>query len=177
MSPECSLSHDRPRATAAPATVNARQITLDTLSRQGTLAIFRRVHRDYPETRVAIQACMRSTLKDLHESGDDPPKIRLVKGAFDETLDVSIRDRDEVTAQYQYLARWALEHLPDPAFGTHDDACIETVKDAARELGLDKRDFEFQMLQGVRRDVQEQLVRGLKAARRSPCARTVWRRP
>jgi proline dehydrogenase len=124
-----------------------------------TLEIFRRVHGDYPETRVAIQACMRSTVEDLHEFGQDLPKIRLVKGAFDEKVEVCILDRDDVTAQYQHLAKWALAHLPDPAFGTHDDACIETVKQTARELGLDKRSFEFQMLQGVRRDVQEQLVR------------------
>jgi len=124
-----------------------------------TLAIFRRVQMDYPETRVAIQACMRSTVQDLHEFGDDPPRIRLVKGAFDEKVDVAILDKGEVTAQYQHLARWALANLPDPAFGTHDDRCIDTVKQAVRGLGVDKRSFEFQMLQGVRRDVQEQLVR------------------
>lgn len=124
-----------------------------------TLEIFRRVQVEYPETRLAIQACMRSTFQDLYEFGDNPPKIRLVKGAFDEKVDVAILDRDDVTAQYQYLARWALANLPDPAFGTHDDACIETVKRTARELGVEKSSFEFQMLQGVRRDVQEQLVR------------------
>jgi proline dehydrogenase len=124
-----------------------------------TLAIFRRVQSEFPETRVAMQACMRSTIEDLMEFGDQPPRIRLVKGAFDETVGVAIRDRDDVTAQYQHLARWALEHLPDPAFGTHDDACIDTVKQVARDLGLDKGAFEFQMLHGVRRDVQERLVR------------------
>ena len=124
-----------------------------------TLAIFRRVQPDFPETRLAIQAYLRSTPQDLHEFGDNAPKIRLVKGAFDEKVDVAILDRDDVTAQYQHLARWALANLPDPAFGTHDDACIETVKRAARELGIDQRSFEFQMLHGVRRDVQEQLVR------------------
>jgi proline dehydrogenase len=124
-----------------------------------TLEIFRRVQVEYPEARVAIQACMRSTFQDLYEFGDNPPKIRLVKGAFDEKVDVAILDRDDVTAQYQHFAKWALANLPDPAFGTHDDACIETVKQTARELGLDKRSFEFQMLQGVRRDLQEELVR------------------
>ncbi len=124
-----------------------------------TLAIFRRVHVDYPETRLALQACMRTTIEDLLDFGDNPPKIRLVKGAFDEKLEVSILDKADVTAQYQHLARWALANLPDPAFGTHDDACIDTVKQTARELGIAKGAFEFQMLQGVRRDVQEQLVR------------------
>jgi proline dehydrogenase len=124
-----------------------------------TLAIFRRVHGEYPETRVAIQACLRSTPQDLHAFGENPPRIRLVKGAFDEKVETCILDKADVTAQYQHLAAWALEHLPDPAFGTHDDACIDTVKRVARELGVAKDAFEFQMLQGVRRDVQEQLVR------------------
>jgi proline dehydrogenase len=126
---------------------------------RATLEIFRRVQLDFPESRVAIQACMRSTLQDLYEFGSNPPRIRLVKGAFDEKVGVAILDKADVTAQYQHLARWALANLPDPAFGTHDDACIETVKHTARELGIDQRSFEFQMLQGVRRDVQEQLVR------------------
>lgn len=124
-----------------------------------TFAIARRIHAEYPETRLAVQACMRSTLQDLADFGGAPLKIRLVKGAFDERPDLAIRNRDDVTAQYRYLARWALQRLPDPAFGTHDDACIDEVKRAAAELGIGKRDFEFQMLHGVRRPLQEQLVR------------------
>lgn len=123
-----------------------------------TLAIFRRIQGEFPETRLAIQAYLRSTFQDLTEF-EIPPRIRLVKGAFDEKLDVAIRDADDVTAQYNYLSEWALRHLPDPAFGTHDDICIDHVKRVAREQGLDKQDFEFQMLHGVRRPLQEQLVR------------------
>ena len=123
-----------------------------------TLAIFRRVQADFPETRLAIQAYLRSAFQDLTEF-ELPPRIRLVKGAFDEPIDLAIRSGADVTAQYKYLSTWALRHLPDPAFGTHDDECIEHVKWAARELGLGKRDFEFQMLHGVRRPLQEQLVR------------------
>jgi proline dehydrogenase len=123
-----------------------------------TLAIFRRIQGEFPETRLAIQAYLRSTFQDLTEF-EIPPRIRLVKGAFDERLDVAIRDADDVTAQYNYLSEWALRHLPDPGFGTHDDVCIDHVKRVAREQGLGKRDFEFQMLHGVRRPLQEQLVR------------------
>ena len=123
-----------------------------------TLAIFRRIQGDFPETRLALQAYLRSTFQDLTEF-EVPPRIRLVKGAFDEKRDLAIRGADDVTAQYNYLSEWALRHLPDPAFGTHDDACIDHIKRRARELGLDKQDFEFQMLHGVRRPLQEQLVR------------------
>lgn len=48
-----------------------------------TLAIFRRVQPDFPKTRVAVQAYLRSSIEDLHAFGDRPPRIRLVKGAFD----------------------------------------------------------------------------------------------
>jgi proline dehydrogenase len=122
-----------------------------------TLAIFRRLHGEFPETRLAVQAYLRSAFEDLTEF-DIPPKIRLVKGAFDERLDVAIRDARDVTAQYNYLSTWALRHLPDPAFGTHDDACVDHVKRVARELGVGKRDFEFQVLHGVRPSLQEQLI-------------------
>jgi proline dehydrogenase len=112
----------------------------------------------YTETRVAIQAAMRRTPDDLASFTAVKPRIRLVKGAFLESIDKALCDAAEVTAQYRYLTEWALAHLPDPAFGTHDDSCINHVKSVAGRLGLGKRDFEFQMLYGVRRDVQEQLA-------------------
>ena len=124
-----------------------------------TLAIFKEIIDEYPETRVAIQAYMRRTPFDLREFAGTLPRIRLVKGAFDEDVDVAFRSPADVTAQYRFLTRWALANLPDPAFGTHDDSCIDEVKRTARELGIDKRAFEFQMLYGVRRTLQEQLVR------------------
>lgn len=123
-----------------------------------TMAIFRRIQEDFPETRMAIQANMRTTLEDLTDF-KIPPRVRLVKGAFLEARDLAIKDADDVTEQYKYLSVWALKNLPDPAFGTHDDTCIEVIKKTAAELGIDKRAFEFQMLQGVRRPLQDQLVR------------------
>jgi proline dehydrogenase len=124
-----------------------------------TLAIYKSILPDHPNTRVAIQASMRQTPEDLASFADIKPRIRLVKGAFDESASAALRSPDEVTEQYKYLSRWALEHLPDPAFGTHDDSCIDVVKKAAAELGLDKKAFEFQMLYGVRRKLQDELVR------------------
>lgn len=125
---------------------------------RATLAAYRSVMRDFPTSRVAIQAAMRRTPNDLTEFNGTKPRIRLVKGAFLETQDLALLDHSEVTAQYRYLADWALEHLPDPAFGTHDGVCIDHIKESARRLGIDQRDFEFQMLYGVRRDLQQALA-------------------
>ncbi len=123
-----------------------------------TLEAFRAVLPTYTQTRIAIQAAMRRTPDDLASFTAVKPRIRLVKGAFLESIDKALCDSAEVTAQYRYLTEWALAHLPDPAFGTHDDSCIDHVKVVAERLGLGKGDFEFQMLYGVRRDLQEQLA-------------------
>ena len=123
-----------------------------------TLEAFRAVLLEHPDTRVAMQAAMRRTPSDLESFKDGKPRIRLVKGAFLEPIDKALQDRQEITAQYQYLADWALANLPDPAFGTHDDGCIEHVKSSADRIGVGRRNFEFQMLHGVRRDVQRQLA-------------------
>jgi proline dehydrogenase len=123
-----------------------------------TLEAFRAVLPTHTKTRVAIQAAMRRTPDDLASFTAVKPRIRLVKGAFLESIDKALCDAAEVTAQYRYLTEWALAHLPDPAFGTHDDSCINHVKVVAERLGLGKGDFEFQMLYGVRRDLQEQLA-------------------
>lgn len=123
-----------------------------------TLEIFRELLPNYPEARQAFQAYMRSTLADLVSFKNQKPRIRLVKGAFDETEPLAFQDAAEVTAQYKYLSRWALENLPDPAFGTHDDDCIHYIKWVANELGLDRRSFEFQCLYGIRRGLQDDLV-------------------
>ena len=123
-----------------------------------TLEAFRAALREHPDTRVAIQAAMRRTPSDLESFTDVKPRIRLVKGAFLEPIEKALQERQEITAQYCYLADWALANLPDPAFGTHDDACIDHVKSSADRLGVGRRDFEFQMLHGVRRDVQRRLA-------------------
>jgi proline dehydrogenase len=123
-----------------------------------TLEAFRSNLSSHPGTRIAIQAAMRRTPEDLGSFTDIKPRIRLVKGAFLESIDKALCDAGEVTAQYRHLSEWALRNLPDPAFGTHDDSCINHVKLAAGRLGVSPRDYEFQMLYGVRRDLQEQLA-------------------
>jgi len=122
------------------------------------LEAFRAALGEHPGTRVAMQAAMRRTPSDLESFTGVKPRIRLVKGAFLEPIEKALQERHEITAQYRYLSDYALANLPDPAFGTHDDACIDHVKASAERLGIGRRDFEFQMLHGVRRDVQRRLA-------------------
>jgi len=125
---------------------------------RATLETYRAILPRYPDTRVAIQAYLRSTQADLESFTEHKPRIRLVKGNFKETLNVAVQDKDEITFRYLQLSEWALANLPDPAFGTHDDRCINHVKATAERLGVDRRNFEFQMLNGVRRNLWTDLV-------------------
>jgi proline dehydrogenase len=123
-----------------------------------TLETYRSLLPSFPTTRIAQQAAMRRCPSDLSSFTDVKPRIRLVKGAYRESIDRAICDAGEVSAQYRHLTEWALRNLPDPAFGTHDDACIDHIKTVAGRLRISPRDFEFQMLYGVRRDLQEKLA-------------------
>jgi proline dehydrogenase len=123
-----------------------------------TLEVFRRCVPEYPRLRLAVQACLRRTPWDLEALAPLKPRVRLVKGAYSEPLDISIRSRPEVTAQYKFLTDWLFEYGNDPAFGTHDDACIEHAAAAATRSDAGQAGFEFQMLYGVRRDLQERLA-------------------
>mgnify|MGYP002737718451 CR=1 FL=1 len=123
-----------------------------------TLEIFRAFLPRFPRLRQAFQAYLRATSADLTAFDDVRPRIRLVKGAFAEPVTLAIQDATEVTNQYKYLSAWALEQLPDPAFGTHDESCISYVIFMAQQLGIAPSDFEFQMLYGVRRDRQRELA-------------------
>ena len=123
-----------------------------------TLEVFRLCAPEYPRLRLAMQACLRRTPWDLETLAPLKPRVRLVKGAYSEPLEASLRSRSEVTAQFKFLTDWLFEHGSDPAFGTHDDACIEHAMAAATRTGAGQAGFEIQMLYGVRRDLQDRLA-------------------
>jgi proline dehydrogenase len=123
-----------------------------------TLEVFRQCAPEYPQLRLAMQACLRRTPWDLEALAPLKPRVRLVKGAYSEPLEASIRSGSEVRAQYKFLTDWLFEHGTDPAFGTHDDACIEHAMAAATRTGAGQAGFEIQMLYGVRRDLQDRLA-------------------
>ena len=123
-----------------------------------TLDVFREAIGRYPQTRLAIQACLRRTPSDLDSLAPLKPRIRLVKGAYAEPIERALRSKKEITAQFHYLTDWLFAHGSLPAFGTHDGGCIEHAELAAARAGVDKRDFEIQMLYGIRRDLQQRLA-------------------
>ncbi|MGY1642644.1 proline dehydrogenase family protein [Geodermatophilus sp. SYSU D00703] len=123
-----------------------------------TLALFREAATAHPQTRLAIQAALRRTPVDLEGLAPLKPRVRLVKGAYAEPVEVAHRGKAEIRAQFVFLTDWLFRHGSDPAFGTHDDELVSYARKAAVRAGKDPQEYEFQFLYGIRRDLQRELV-------------------
>ncbi|HVF54092.1 MAG TPA: proline dehydrogenase family protein [Actinomycetota bacterium] len=124
-----------------------------------TLDVYRVLSADFPSIRVAIQAYLRRTAIDLETLAAIPPKVRLVKGAYAEPESLAFQKNTEIDAQYRFLTDWLFERGQDPALATHDTRLILHAQSAAAAAGVSVKDFEIQMLFGIRRDYQEQLAK------------------
>jgi proline dehydrogenase len=123
-----------------------------------TLSLFREAVTKHPETRLAIQVALRRTPLDLEAMASLKPRIRLVKGAYAEPLELAQQGKNELKAQYKYLTDWLFQYGTDPAFGTHDGELVDYAKQAAVKAGKGPQDFEIQVLYGIRRDLQHELT-------------------
>jgi proline dehydrogenase len=84
--------------------------------------------------------------------------VRLVKGAYKEPKNVAYQKKSEVDAAFVDLMRLLLDEGTYPAIATHDPVMIETTKAYAKQKGCPPDRFEFQMLYGIRRDLQASLT-------------------
>ncbi|MBD0293349.1 MAG: proline dehydrogenase family protein [Jiangellaceae bacterium] len=124
-----------------------------------TLDLFREAASKHPQTRLAIQAALRRTPLDLETMASLKPRVRLVKGAYAEPVEVALQGKQEIRAQFKFLTDWLFEHGTNPAFGTHDSDLIDYARKAAAQAGKSPKDFEFQLLYGIRRNLQEDLAK------------------
>jgi proline dehydrogenase len=86
-------------------------------------------------------------------------RVRLVKGAYLEPESVAFRSKADVDRAFEQLGRRLLDEGVYPALATHDERLIRTLKHYAQERDIEKDRFEWQMLFGIRRDLQESLLR------------------
>jgi len=129
---------------------------------QVTLDIVRRLNAR-AETRgalgVVIQAYLYRSQADIEQLIADNIRVRLCKGAYNESADVAFPRKSEVDANFVQLTRLLLSSPVYHAIATHDEAMIAAARDFAKEHAIDPGRFEFQMLYGVRRDLQRALVK------------------
>ena len=107
---------------------------------------------------TVIQSCLTRSPGDIDRLNALGVRVRLVKGAYRESKTVAYRTMAEVDAAFIDLARRLLDHNPYPAIATHDPLMIDAVKAHARGQGIGQDRFEFQMLYGIRRDLQASLL-------------------
>jgi proline dehydrogenase len=118
-----------------------------------TLESVRELRRDWPGTGAVLQAYLRRTEADCAALAGPGSRVRLCKGAYDEPASVAFRERREVDESYRRCLRVLMAGEGYPMVATHDPALIQY----AGELGA-VRDFEFQMLYGVRPEEQRRLA-------------------
>jgi proline dehydrogenase len=126
-----------------------------------TLRLFE--ERLYPSYKdhvgIVLQSYLYRTASDVQRAIQIRCRVRLCKGAYKEPAAVAFPEKREVDANYVKCMHLLLQNGNFPGIATHDPAIIAEAKRFVAEHGIDRARFEFQMLYGVRRDLQEQLVR------------------
>jgi proline dehydrogenase len=127
---------------------------------EATLGLVERVWREgLTNVGVVLQSALKRTEGDLARVLDLGIRVRLVKGAYKEPASLAWQSKAEVDAAYVRLLERLLPRGHFPAIATHDPAMISEARRLASAAGLAPAAFEFQMLYGVRRDLQRSLVR------------------
>ncbi|HEV7837205.1 MAG TPA: proline dehydrogenase family protein, partial [Gemmatimonadaceae bacterium] len=128
---------------------------------QRTLDLFEQ--RLYPEYRDNVGSVLQSylyrTYADVEHANLTKARVRICKGAYKEPETVAFPDKKDVDASYIRCMHALMQYGNYPGIATHDEAMIREAKRFAKENRIAPDRFEFQMLYGVRRDLQDQLVR------------------
>ncbi|MDP9170880.1 MAG: proline dehydrogenase family protein [Acidobacteriota bacterium] len=123
-----------------------------------TLAIASRLHERYGACGTVIQSYLLRSAADVARATAQGMRIRLCKGAYLESPAVALTAKADVDRSYLELAGYLLTGGHYPAIATHDERMIETVERFTSRNNIGHEAFEFQMLYGIRRDLQRRLV-------------------
>ena len=126
---------------------------------EATLAITERLHRLYPgSVGTVLQAYLRRTKDDAERLLAQGIRIRLCKGAYKEPAAIAFPEKSEVDANYVALMQRMVTSGVFCGIATHDERVVNTLCAFVVSNQIDKGTFEFQMLYGVRRDLQRRLI-------------------
>ena len=128
---------------------------------QVTLDIFKRLRSEFElnDVGIVLQSYLRRTYDDAKELVKLPARIRICKGAYSEPPEVAFPDKKDVDENYVRVMQLLLSSGVYHGVATHDPKMIDATIDFASREGIGKEKFEFQMLYGIRRDLQRQLSR------------------
>ena len=123
-----------------------------------TLQLVSNLHARYGSVRAVMQAYLYRSESDIRNLCQESIPIRLCKGAYREASDVAFPRKKDVDANYVRLMLGLFDHGTYPAIATHDENILNRAISYIRERKIAPDRFEFQMLYGVRRDLQRRLV-------------------
>jgi len=126
---------------------------------QRTIDLVRRVRGKYAAVGTVIQSYLYRSEQDVRDLLAAGCRIRLCKGAYKEPAEIAFPQKADVDANFVKLMRILLPSGIYHGIATHDPRLIETTMDFASKNGIGKDQFEFQMLYGIRTDLQQELVR------------------
>lgn len=113
---------------------------------------------DKPDIGIVLQAALKRSEQDVERIIAERGRVRLCKGAYKEPASVAHQEKADVDAAYERLMLRLIREGNYPGLATHDPKLIQRAVSVAKAEGIGPERFEFQMLYGVRRDLQEQLV-------------------
>jgi proline dehydrogenase len=126
---------------------------------EATLRVFRAVDAPREVVGIAVQAYLFRTEADVDELLKCGARIRLVKGAYKEPPDISFPRKRDVDRNFRELTEKLLTSGVYHAVATHDERLIVATEAFAREQGIPPERFEFQLLYGIRRQLQRELLK------------------
>ena len=125
---------------------------------QATLDPFEEMWAEgYHNMGVVLQSYLIRTMDDAKRMNELGVRVRLCKGAYAEPPEVAFQEKEKVDQNFIDVSKVLLTDGNYPALATHDDAIIDTLKAFVQKEGIGLDSFEFQMLHGVRRDLQQEL--------------------
>lgn len=124
-----------------------------------TIQLVERVFRSLSNTGTVLQSYLHRTPQDIEWTIGLNARVRLVKGAYLEPAEVALQAKSEVDEAYFEQSKTLLERGHYPAFASHDEKLISRICAFAAEKNIPKERYEFQMLYGIRRDLQEWLLK------------------
>jgi proline dehydrogenase len=146
----------------------------DTPYTEKTVGMYRRMRqKGFDNTGIAIQSYLYRSEKDTRELVREGTRFRLIKGAYKEPANLAFPKKADVDANFDCLTQIIIDGAlalgsiplsedgcipPIPAIGSHDEKRLNFAKTYAEKIGLPKQALEFQMLYGIRRDLQETCV-------------------
>jgi len=128
---------------------------------QKTIDIFKQLREEFGvnDVGIVLQSYLRRTFADAENLLKIPARIRICKGAYNEPASVAFPDKKDVDENYIKVMKLLLSSGTYHGIATHDPRMIDATIEHMQREGIKKEAFEFQMLYGVRRDLQEQLAR------------------